>query len=168
MDTMFLRPWRTPKWLRATTLGLGAVAFATLGSAASARAEDGAGTDLEQKIRQQMQHIRELMEANERALFVLSTGKEAKPKPVDVTLPPPDGTSGGAGGSGSSGGDAGSSGSSASSGSSGSAGSEGSNGGEDAAREIQKLIEGLDQASKGEGGGMIPDELKKLVEMIPT
>lgn len=162
MHTMFLRPWRAPGWLRATALGLGAFAFATLGSAAAAHAEDGAGSDLEQKIRQQMQHIRELMEANERALFVLSTGKDAKPKAVDVTLPPPNGSSGNSGGDaqGGSGSEGGTS--------AGSSGNAGASGGEDAAREIQKLIEGLDQASKGAGGGMIPDELKKLVEMIPT
>lgn len=158
-DTTFLRPrLRGIAWLKPLALGLGALAFATLGTAGAARAEDGPGSDLEDKIRKQMQHIRELMEANERALFELSTGKDAKPKEVDVTLPPPDGSSGGAGASGGSGGE----------GASGGAGGTAGGGGEGAAKEIERLLEELEKASEGSGGGVIPDELKSLVEMIPT
>ncbi|MGE0190717.1 MAG: hypothetical protein AB7T63_01635 [Planctomycetota bacterium] len=163
IDTTFLRPRpRGITRLGPLALGLAALAFAVLGTAGAARAEDGPGSDLEEQIRKQMQHIRELMEANERALFELSTGKDAKPKEVDVTLPPPDGSSGGAGGSG------GSAGGSGGEGASGGAGGTAGGGGEGAAKEIERLLEDLEKASEGSGGGMIPDELKRLVEMIPT
>lgn len=121
-------------------------------AATPALAEDGAGQDVKAKIKAKMEKILELMKANEKALIEMSVGKDAKPKRVDIDVPPPDGAASGSSGSG---GDAGSSGTS---GSSGSSGAEGAS----AAEKLEQLLRDM------QSGGTIPKELKELVEMIPT
>lgn len=116
-------------------------------TAPTASAEDGAGQDTKAKIKAKMEKILELMKANEKALIELSVGKDAKPKRVDIDVPPPESAAGGSGGSGGSSGSAG--------------GSSGSSGG-GAAEKLEELLKQMQQ------GGGIPKELKELVEMIPT
>lgn len=128
-------------------------------TAPTASAEDGAGQDTKAKIKAKMEKILELMKANEKALIELSVGKDAKPKRVDIDVPPPESAAGGSGGSG------GSAGGGSAGGSSGSAGSEGSSGGAAGGGAAEKLEELLKQMQQGGG---IPKELKELVEMIPT
>ncbi len=120
-------------------------------AATPALADEGQGQDVKAKIKKKMEKILELMKANEKALVELSVGKDAKPKRVDIDVPPPEGKAGGSSGA---------SGSDGASGSSGSSGSSGMSG-----VEIRKKLEEL---MSGEGGGAIPKELKELVEMIPT
>ena len=91
------------------------------------------------RIKKKMERILELMSKNESALLKLSTGSTAKTRKIDVPVPPGEEGAGNAGSS------------------SGSAGA-----GNEAADELAKLA-----SSARKEGGMIPDELKQLVEMIP-
>ena len=131
-------------------------------AATPASAEDGAGQDTKAKIKAKMEKILELMKANEKALIEMSVGKDAKPKRVDIDVPPPDGaSSSSSGGSGSSGSGGAGSGGAGSSG----AGGEGAAGGATgigAAKKLEELMRDM------QAGGTIPGELKQLVEMIPT
>ena len=112
-------------------------------AAPAAWAEDEEPQSLEDKIKQKMERILQLMRQNEKALLKLSAGIEAETKRVDV--PVPDGQQGKGKGKG------------AESGSE-SAGSSGKK----ATEELERLM----KSSRSEGG-KIPDELKQLVEMIP-
>ena len=108
-------------------------------AAPAAFAGDEEPQKLEDKIKQKLERILELMRENEKALLKLSTGAAAETRRVDV--PVPDGQEGSA-----------------------SAGSEsdGAQDGKKAAKELERLMK-----SSREAGGKIPDELKQLVEMIP-
>ena len=118
----------------------------------AARAEGESDGGLREKIRQQMAKIRELMEKNEAALLELSTGGNARPRDVDVTVPPPQGQ-GGAGGA--QGGPSGAG-----------SGAEGAGSRSEATvRALDELLGG--SGAQGSGDGVIPDELKQLVEMVP-
>jgi hypothetical protein len=98
------------------------------------------------------------MRENEKALLLLSTGKDAQPKKVDVEVPPPEGDASGQGGG------SGSSGSSGSSGETGGeAGGESGGAGGEAGRKLDDLLRGARQGAEG-----IPDEIKELIQMIPT
>jgi len=112
-----------------------------LALAPAARAEEGAPQDdLKERIKKQMEKILDLMSKNEAALLKLSTANVAKTHKIDVPVP-----EGKSGASGTPGGDAGAS---------------------QAGREAAKALEKLANEAR-EQGGMIPEELKKLVEMIP-
>ena len=139
------QPATRPALLLATCLLLGGVLALF---APAAHAEEEAGGDLKKKIQAKMEKILELMRENEAALLKLSTGKAAATKKVDVEVPEADGKKG--------------SGQKGAEGASGSAGSAGAKGDGAAAKEIEKLLETLSKK-----GGIIPDEIKQLVEMIP-
>lgn len=109
-------------------------------AAPAAFADDEEPQSLEQKIKEKMERILELMRQNEKALLKLSAGIQAETRRVDV--PVPDGQDGNA----SSGTDAQGPGAA----------------GKKAAEELQRLMK-----SSRQEGGRIPDELKELVEMIP-
>ena len=106
-------------------------------------AEEEEGGDLRGKIRQQMEKIRKLMAENENALLELSTGAKAEPKQVDVDVPPPEGTNSGGANDGASGGEQGAS-------------------GEKARKAIEELLR-----KQSESGEPIPEEITRLVKMIP-
>ena len=120
--------------------------------APASRAEEEAGGDLKEKIRKQMEKIRELMKENEDALLDLSTGGKSKPKSVEVEVPtpPPGGSSSG----------------SSSSGSEGSSGESGTSGGSKSGEEIRRKIDELIASQRGTSKA-IPNELERLVKMIP-
>lgn len=107
--------------------------------ATNALAAEEEGGDLKAKIRKQMEKIRQLMEENETALLELSAGGKAEPKRVDVDVPPPDGKQGGANESGDPSGD-----------------------GEKARKAIEELLR-----KQQETGEPIPEEITRLVKMIP-
>ena len=100
---------------------------------------EGGEDEISAKIQKQIDKIIELMEKNEQALLVLSTGNKAKPEPVDVKPPalPPEG---------------------------GSVKPPEGKGGSDS--DIQKA---LDELIKGQRrtAGTIPSELEELVRMVP-
>ncbi len=143
---------------------------------ARAEGEDEAGGDARAKIKAKMERILRLMRENEEALLKLSTGSSAATRKVDVDVPPPqdagnagsDSSGSGSSGSGSSG--SGSSGSGSSGSESGAesgsaSGTSGTSGGSPAGTGAE-VVRGLDDITRSSGG--IPDELKQLVEMIPT
>lgn len=105
--------------------------------AAPAYAEEEEGSQKD-KIQKQMEKIRKLMQENETALLDLSAGVKAKAKDVDVKIP--DGQAGRDG----EGDDA------------------GAKSGEDARKKIDELLR-----KQQESGEPIPDEITRLVKMIP-
>lgn len=148
------------------------VAFAT-----PVHADEEEGSNLEEKLRKQMEEILELMGVNEKALLTLSSGKDAKTRDVDIEIPnppPQEGATGNGGGSNSSGssgnsggnggGESGSSGSNTAGGgnSAGGAGASGREAGRRAAEQIRELLEG-----GGAGSGMIPSQIEELIRSIP-
>ena len=156
-------------WTRVGLWALVLVGAALVGAPSEAWAEDGEGApagDLKERIRQQMEKIRTLMQDNENALLELSAGERAQPKKVDVDVPPqpkaPKGSGGGDDGSagqGSAGqGSAGQG--SAGQGSAGQGSAGGS--GEGARKAIEELLR-----KQQESGEPIPDEITRLVKMIP-
>lgn len=139
------------------SLALFALIAAALAFAPAAYAEDGeqGGGDLKKKIQEKMEKILQLMRDNEAALLKLSTGKAATTSKVDVEIP--DSTTSKGSGSGDESGDKSGDKSGGKSG-----GSSGTAKGEDAVKEIEKALESLSTK-----GGIIPDEIKQVVEMIP-
>jgi hypothetical protein len=139
--------------------------------APEAWAEEGAeaGDDLEAKIKAKFEHILELMRQNEEALLRLSAGKDGQPRRVDVEIPPPPAGAGqGAAGEGAGSAGTGSTGTGGEAGGeSGAEGGEGAKGaveGTEAIRqEMQRLLESMTR-----GAGTIPEEIKELVQLIPT
>jgi len=132
--------------------------------APAARAEDGGegGNDLEAQIKAKFERILKLMRENEDALLRLSAGKDGQPRSVDVEVPPPsEGAAGSGSGEKGAGGEKGAAGEKGGSGASGA--KEAGEGAEAIRREMKRLLEGMTQ-----GAGTIPDEIKELVQMIPT
>ena len=123
--------------------GDAAVGVAAVGVAAEE--EEGAGDDIQARIRKQMEKIRKLMQENETALLDLSAGTKARPKKVDVDVVPPEGMppEGRQGGEG---------------------GSDGATGksGEETRKAIDELLR-----KQQESGEPIPEEITRLVKMIP-
>jgi hypothetical protein len=135
-----------------SALALGAV------FALPARAEEGPDQEMEE-LRQQVQKVLRLMQANEEALLKASVKGGAAPKGPDVPLPPaPDG--GAAGGEGTGG--QGTGGQATGGQGSGGQGS-GSPRGDEAQRALEDILRALDQ-----GGESIPKELEALIKMMPT
>lgn len=145
----------------ARRLGAGLVAAGLLGVPAAflaprAHAADEPppeGEDLQAKIQQKMQEILRLMRENGKAILDASQGGGARPKGVDVTPPPPDGTP-----------PSGTPPPGVTPPPGGMEGSEPAGSGEDVRRRMDELLK---QMGSGGAAGAIPKELEELVRMIP-
>lgn len=170
---------RLPRpWLSAACLG------ALLLASRPARAEDGEGPeDPRAKVRKQMEKILKLMRDNEQALLEASTLGGTQPKGPDVPVPPtppsPQGSGSGGQGQGGQGqggqgqggqgqGGQGQGGQGQGQGGASGGSPQGSGGGAGGAQG-EEIRRKLDELSKGQAGASsIPEELQRLVDMIPT
>ena len=105
-----------------------------------AEGEEHGQDQVSKEIQEQMDKIIRLMEENEAALLTLSTGGKARPKPVDVGVPPAEGTN--ASGSGGEG--------------------DPQSRGQEAAEKLEELMK-----QQRSTGGKIPGALEELVRMVP-
>lgn len=120
---------------------LAGLALAGLAVPASAGPEEGGADDVSDQIQKQMDKIIRLMEENEDALLVLSTGRKARPQPVEVEPPVQTQNEGD---------------------SSGSDPRASPGHGETVEKELGELIRGQRKTA-----GEIPGQLEELVRMVP-
>lgn len=159
--------------LRAALLAAATTAVVLVLGAGSARAEKGGapGDDVRAQIKAKMERILKMMRENEDALLRLSSGREAATRKPEIEIPPPQEGAGESGqgadssGSGGESGRSGAQGGSAGEGNAGAGGPSGSEGGalpgsgREAVRTLDEILKGTEP---------IPDEIKQLVQMIPT
>lgn len=160
--------------LRAALLAAATAALVLVLGAGTARAEEGGapGDDVRAQIKAKMERILKMMRENEDALLRLSSGREAATRKPEIEIPPPQegagesgqgadsaGNGGESGRSGSQGGGAGEEGNPGAGGPSGTEGGALPGSGGEAVRTLDEILKGTEP---------IPDEIKQLVQMIPT
>lgn len=159
-----------PSALRSSLCLALAVAALALPAPRAVRAEEP--SDLERKIKEQMEKVLRLMRENEEALLKASQQGGATPKGPDIPIPPlppapaggaPQGSGGGAAGGGAGGAGQGGAGQGGTGqGGAGQGGAGSGEAGEGARVALEELLKVL-----REGGGAIPGEIESLMRMLP-